>query len=101
MHTMAMDFLYKKQRTTCLLAVVSPVSFSNLSVFFVSATVTCCGTYKSSFSSSLGHDNRVTLLSKRRGNLFLADLKVLFVLRRAGLFELFAVTRVFLHVLLK
>lgn len=29
------------------------------------------------------------------------DSKVLFVLRHAGLFELFAVTRIFLHVLLK
>lgn len=74
--------------------------FSNVLIFFLSATVTCCGQCSRFFSLLFGLDNRVnSLLSKRRGN-FLGS-KVLFVLTHAGLCELFAVTRVFLHVLSK
>lgn len=71
-------------------------------IFFPSATVACCGPSRSfSFFSSIWTWQQGKLLSKHRGNLLAADSKVLFVLTHAGLFELFAVTHVFLHVLLK
>lgn len=71
-------------------------------IFFPSATVACCGPSRSfSFFSSIRTWQQGKLLSKHRGNLLAADSKVLFVLTHAGLFELFAVTHVFLHVLLK
>lgn len=89
----------KKTKTTCLLAVVSVVSFSNLLIFFSSATVTYCGTMQQFFWR--WQQGKLSSIQTEQ-NFLGADSKVLFVLlTHAGLFELFAVTRVFLHVLLK
>lgn len=91
-----MDFLTKDRKVTCLLAVVSLVPFL-LNFLSICHRDKLWPKQRFIFIFSL------LFGLNKQGKLFYpnTDSKVLFVLTHAGLLELFAVSNVFLHVLLK